>query len=292
MISPSSDSPAGRAMSYRIVSRLVGLLLLTAAGLKLYGLQSLPTTRSGIFSAAWLQVGLIELEMVLGLWLISGCYPIAARCSAVVVFGIFAVASAFAGWIGQASCGCFGELPINPWWTFVLDCSILAILTFTSPSRRGSDPPDAGGPSRFERWSFNSGLAGVAITTIFLAGGLVAFGSLEGVMAFARGETLYAKPATIDLGARNPSEQTVFRLELENRGARAIRVIGGTFDCSCSVIDELPIEVPPGDIGSVPATIRFPKSGGEFQRRATVWTDVPEHPAVTFLLVGRVRTAE
>ncbi len=44
-------------------------------------------------------------------------------------FSGFALVSFYKGISGQATCGCFGRVPVNPWYTFALDAAaVLALL--------------------------------------------------------------------------------------------------------------------------------------------------------------------
>jgi hypothetical protein len=97
-------------LRYSWISRCVGILLLAAAALKLQGFRVDAVPSLGILSNPEIKVGLIEFEIFLGLWLLSGKARIGSWLTTIVAFGIFAVASAYQGWIGQASCGCFGRL--------------------------------------------------------------------------------------------------------------------------------------------------------------------------------------
>jgi hypothetical protein len=104
------------------------MLLLVAAALKVYGWTVAPISATGIFSAPDIQVALVNGEIFLGLWLLSGKQPVGAWFAALAAFACFAVASFSLGWIGQASCGCFGELPLNPWYAFCLEIVVIAAL--------------------------------------------------------------------------------------------------------------------------------------------------------------------
>jgi hypothetical protein len=84
-------------LPFAFLSRVLGLLLLAAAVLKLYGLGVDPAGRSGIFAAPEWQIGVVEIEIVLGLWLLSGQRPIGAWLGACLAFGTFAAASFYQG---------------------------------------------------------------------------------------------------------------------------------------------------------------------------------------------------
>ena len=86
----------------------IGLLLIVAAGLKLYGLGVSAMASVGWFAQPWIQLAAAEWELVLGLWLISSAYPKASWFAAIGTFLAFAGVSASLGINGVASCGCLG----------------------------------------------------------------------------------------------------------------------------------------------------------------------------------------
>ena len=117
-----------------MVRCLVGVLLLLAAVLKLSGLSADPVARMGLFSTPEFQLAVIEFEVFLAVWLLSGKAPAASWLVALSAFVYFAVVSLFLGWVGQASCGCFGRLSVSPWYAFGLDLLILAALIWGRPN--------------------------------------------------------------------------------------------------------------------------------------------------------------
>lgn len=111
---------------YPLVSQLLGSLLLAASLLKAHQQRTLflLAPRS---PERWLSSGAIALEMSLGLWLLSGFHPRWSRWIAAMCFAIFLSVSLAKGLAGEASCGCFGEVSVNPWITAGIDG--LAVLT-------------------------------------------------------------------------------------------------------------------------------------------------------------------
>src|SRR5437667_10683941 len=95
---------------YSLASKIVGGLLLTAAALKLHGLRVGAVSSLGILAAPEFQVAVVEFEIFLGIWLLSGKGAIGAWLTALGTFATFAAVSAYQGSIGQATCGCFGRL--------------------------------------------------------------------------------------------------------------------------------------------------------------------------------------
>ncbi len=65
-----------RAFASTLFLRLVGGILLTAAVLKSVGLEYEPYSRGGFLSALWVRLVIIQLELLLGGWLVSGLAPV------------------------------------------------------------------------------------------------------------------------------------------------------------------------------------------------------------------------
>lgn len=117
----------------RWILRIPGTLLLLAAGLKVQGLGVDPVSRMGFFSTAEAQLVVIGFEVFLGLWLWSGKNAIGSWLTSLITFTVFAGVSFYQGWVGQTSCGCFGRVSINPWYTFGADLLVLALLIVGRP---------------------------------------------------------------------------------------------------------------------------------------------------------------
>lgn len=122
-----------RRVTARGVPVLVGVILLTAAVLKAHQLATSPTREISIFTTRWFLIGLVELELALGLWLLSAVYPKQARVAALAVFAGFCSVSLYQALSGEHSCGCFGNLPINPWYTLLFDLAAAAMLWRWTP---------------------------------------------------------------------------------------------------------------------------------------------------------------
>jgi len=120
-----------RIEPYDIVRTVVALILLVAAVLKAYQLATEPTEDSGLLSYRWALTGMVEFELFLGLWLLSGLYRFHAWALTTMCFAMFIGITLHKAISGEASCGCFGKVQVNPWITLILDTSILAAcLTF------------------------------------------------------------------------------------------------------------------------------------------------------------------
>jgi hypothetical protein len=135
---------AGRPAPYDAVRIALALVLLTAAGLKGYQLATEPVLGGGLLESRWFLIAVVEFEILFGLWLLSGLAPGWTWRAAVLCFGAFAAVSACKGLAGEPSCGCFGRVPVSPWYTLTFDLAVLGALfawrprkaTFLAPKQR------------------------------------------------------------------------------------------------------------------------------------------------------------
>jgi hypothetical protein len=221
----------GRALRgklpYSWIARLLALLLLAAAGLKFAGLAVDPVGRMGLFSAPAFQVGVVEFEVFLAFWLLWGKRPAGSWAVALVVFLTFAGVSAWQGWTGRASCGCFGRLSVSPWYAFSIDVAVVFALLLGRPEGVGMN-----------LWAILMdvlpgvyGLFGAMVVLGGLAGlAALCFGSPDAALARLRGERVSLYPRLIDVGTGPPGETREEAVEVVNRTEQPIRLIGGAVE--------------------------------------------------------------
>jgi hypothetical protein len=94
--------------------------LLAAATLKTYQLATDPALGI-LYGSRLLQVGLVQFEYALAIWLLSGQWPRYCRAAALVTFVGFAGVAAYLALTNAESCGCFGHVSMNPWLTLGID---------------------------------------------------------------------------------------------------------------------------------------------------------------------------
>jgi len=119
---------ARRITGYDVIRIALAILLLTAAGLKAYQLATEPVTGSGFLDSRRVLIVAVELELLFGLWLVANVWPKRTWAAALGCFGLFACVSLYRALLGYSSCGCFGRISVNPWYTVGLDCAALAAL--------------------------------------------------------------------------------------------------------------------------------------------------------------------
>jgi hypothetical protein len=232
------DVRGWRSRIGRPTSIVIGLFLLTAACLKLYGLALSPLARYEGFLSPAIQSVTVAWEILLGVWLLTSAYRFLSWLAAVATFIVFAGASGHLGLVGQAKCGCFGTVDVNPWTAFALDISALGLLTISRPTWEGW-------AACRSAWFWGGGLA--IILAGFASLGIARFGSIDAALARLRGEPLGVTPPVLDFGAGKPGDQLTVIVTIRNWTTEPVRLIGGTSDCVCISTLDLPMRIEPGE---------------------------------------------
>jgi hypothetical protein len=241
-----------KLLPFTLVARCLGALLVATAALKLHGLGADPIARRGVFSAPELQLVAVQIEVILALWLWVGKAPVGPWLASLAVFCSFAAASFYLGWVGQSSCGCAGALiSVSPWYAFGADLCIVAALVLGRPDVKPTwDDPRTHLVGALQP-AFH-GLAATALPLGLLLGVVyITFGSIRAVAAHLRGERVSISPRLADLGSGLPGDAHSVVIDVWNWTGAPVRLIGGTADCSCTVLQDLPMEIGAGEVRSV-----------------------------------------
>lgn len=144
---------------------IAGLLLIVASILKAHEILTEPVMSKGFWESWLFFVIQIPLELGLGIWLVSGLFRKAAWLLATISFAGFIGVTLWKGITGQASCGCFGKIQVNPWITlFAMDVPVFLLLLIFRPKGEKLLPPPWPHPAHF---------IPVAMVTCLLLGALV-----------------------------------------------------------------------------------------------------------------------
>jgi len=118
----------------------LGSLLIVAAVLKAYEIATGPIQHNGVLGVRWVAIGLVQCELLFAVVLLSGLCRRSIWYASVGLFGVFAAVSLYYGISGAESCGCFGRVHVNPWWTFALDVVVLVALLCVRSSWQHGQP--------------------------------------------------------------------------------------------------------------------------------------------------------
>jgi hypothetical protein len=268
------------AFGFRSVRLVLGLVLLLAAGLKAHALWSAPFQPIALFISPRWQVAAIELETVLGLWLLSGVRSLAAWRAAMLSFSLLAGVSAYLGIVGVPSCGCFGQVHVHPWLALAVDLVAMGSLWQTRPnSWRVSLRPKFPPLRRTATVGVGaSALLAVSALPLFTEGQL-----LSSTLALLRSESLVIEPAVIDLGSGPRGVSRTFSIRVRNRSDHPIRLLGGTAGCKGVATKSMPLSIQARETENVIIVVRFTGPVGHGQQPYRLYTDDPSQP----VLVGR-----
>jgi hypothetical protein len=261
-----------RKLPYALVARFFGAVLLIAATLKLHGLAVGPIAAMGVFSAAEIRLATIEMEFILGLWLVWGAWPRSSWLAAFFTFSTFSIISFYQVWVGESSCGCFGKFSLSPWVTLLGDVLALACLAVSRPQ------PAPGSANRSDGWSqavlrlisVCAAIAGLLAMTAAI--GMAAFGSVDEGLAHLRGEHLSVSPTMVNVASGEPGAVRRIEVELVNRTDRPIRIFGANVNCSCTIATDLPLVVPPKSTKAFSLVVRFGEKPGMVMGTARLLT--------------------
>lgn len=172
----------GGPEAYELIRRLLAIVLLVAALLKGHQLATGPIAGDSLFASRGFLIGLVEAELLFGLWLLVGLHP---QLTWRATFGCFLAFSGIAlakMLSGEPSCGCFGRVFVPPWLTLALDAAaVAALLRWRPGGRRG--PSVLSHPRRAAVFLVTALLVGVpmaAVMSRFRPATITAWGNLLG----------------------------------------------------------------------------------------------------------------
>ena len=131
----------------KIVMTLAGLLLIAATILKFQEMLSIcvPSWRThplGFWESYEFFLIQIPLEFALGVWLVSGLFRKAGWLAGLVCYLGFIGVTLTKAITGAESCGCFGQIHVDPWITlFAIDIPFFVLLAICRPKGYKLLPP-------------------------------------------------------------------------------------------------------------------------------------------------------
>lgn len=146
----------------RCVMALASAILLFAAATKYLMIMTEPVLSLGFWGSRDFLIINIFLTTGLGIWLVCGLFRKAAWLLAIIAFFVFILDTAYKGVVGAASCGCFGQVEMNPWLTLLaINLPMLVLLLAFRPLGEKLLPPP---------WPSIKHFCGVAVPTFILLG--------------------------------------------------------------------------------------------------------------------------
>jgi hypothetical protein len=276
-----------QAVKYRaftashVVFVLLGLLLITAGLLKVFGTNSTAYAEYGWLHSESIRNAVVIWEFILGGLLLFNYYRSIAWYCATLTFFAFLLVSLWLIVLGQANCRCFGAIKTSPWIALSVDVCALSLLFAMRPKLTlRSDYVDLTEAIKTYR------LALISFFAIFCATSLVAYfiyGSFGSALARLRGDKLVYEQF-IDYGTGTSGVTIEQEITVMNYSDEPIKLVGGTSDCSCVMHLSLPVTINPGQSERILIAIKPQGDSGLFTRKATVYTDSKDIPRLSFTL--------
>lgn len=253
-----------RSQASSILLRAIGLLLITSAGMKLWGIPTDPVAKNQFFREAWFGAALVQLELLLGVWFLVGVGRAGAWWSAIVLFGCFTLFSLMSAAGGRTTCGCFGKAEINPWYVVTLDVTIIGLLFFFRPSQPFRVWAEGRNRLLARPWRFGIRV-GTLVCFVFVLGASLRYASaselVRSLRARVQGEPVAVVAEEVDLGRGEVGGRVTGWIELSNETDHPIRVVGAPPDCMLTATADLPIELGAGQSCRIEVMLLLPVAG-------------------------------
>ena len=129
------------------VMLLAGALLMAAASLKAHELMTvgIPSWRNnptGFWESYEFLLMQIPLEFALGAWMVSGLFRKASWIAGTLAYFGFIFVTLVKALLGYESCGCFGQVHVDPWLTlWIVDVPFFVLLAIFRPKGYKLLPP-------------------------------------------------------------------------------------------------------------------------------------------------------
>ncbi|MBI2804594.1 MAG: hypothetical protein HYX68_06370 [Planctomycetes bacterium] len=133
------------------------------------------------------------------------------------------------------------------------------------------------------------GLGSVTHLTLLLALlPTLGYGPVEQIIANLRGQRVTIQPNLAEVEPGASGEQREITVDVANWTDEPVRLIGGTADCSCTVLHDLPITIAPNETRSVAVRIALSGRPGIFTRKAAFLVDDHGFKEIGFTMTGRI----
>jgi hypothetical protein len=273
----------------RVIGCCVGSFLIAATMLKFSSLLVSTLPQSGWITRPEIQIIVAQWELILGIALILGVAPRLIWGLAVITFRVFAIVSGYLGFLGVATCGCFGNVPASPWLAFGIDLSVLSLLGIAFPRKPSTIEAQQTGQS--------PAISTMLLSMLFLGffaycGIMVAaswiFGSWHAAVAWGRNDPVYLIEPFLDLGLHPAGSVVEREFYVRNGSDHPIHLLGGPQSCSCMMVNEFPILVEPKSLKSL--HLRFVVPGntqGFFVQHLQIGTTASRTPVMRLQITGQ-----
>ena len=143
---PSAErrAPSAERRTLARVCAGLGIVLLVAAGFKGHSLLTDFVPGKTLLLSRFVQFATVEIELFLGLWLVSGLkLTWAARVGTAFFLALAGVSGRMLA-SGAEFCGCLGKVAVSPWFSFLFDLVAICALVLVPKPARSEEPSRPG----------------------------------------------------------------------------------------------------------------------------------------------------
>lgn len=215
----ASRSVLWHRLTAPVVAVFIGLILLFASVMKGLTLADTTVAVGRIPGNWWLSLAASAFELFLGIWLITAVFPATARRVALVCFLGLAGVALYKVSTSQESCGCLGDLHVDPKYVFLLDVLVVFLLCSVSPPQ-----------AIVQGWH----------SALVLLGGILVLTIGTGLTVYERATSLHrgliAASNFHDFGVTEQHQVLTHVFTMENRCAFPVEVVQTTSSCNCTAV--------------------------------------------------------
>lgn len=233
------------------------MLLIAAAGLKAWPLVTGQAVESQAASLG--KLILIQGEILLALWMISGISAAWAFRVGMVFFAGAACVNLRSIWLGEVSCGCFGKVEVPPWVSLGINAVAIAAMVILRPRFEGGVIASTVSSVKSMGWV---ALASVLILAIGGGGALTRSYFQPRVIEVSK---------EIDLGVMEVEARKEVAISLRNVSDNPVTILGARTNCTCSLVKGLPVVIEAGGLVEVVLSI-VPPARSQFEGHVFLYT--------------------
>lgn len=281
-----------RHKAFFVLRGIVGAFLLLSATLKIYSMASDSEWIAQVIWAPQLLALASAIEIIVAFTLLRSRSAELSWLIATAFFVLMLPLAVYAMFVPELSCGCLGEFSNSSpdWMPILIDILIVAALIgFKPPAIRKSIV------RHVQESRQNFGLAASFLPLLIPIAILVIATTPLGRQWFkdaSKNHVLISNRGVVDVGTSLPSSTVTVPVTIENTSDESVAIIGGTANCNCFTLGNLPVTVNPHSSVSVTIGFKFPQQKQQnFSQRFQFFTDCGKQPVVHGVVRGSIQFA-
>jgi hypothetical protein len=117
---------------------------------------------------------------------------------------------------------------------------------------------------------------------------LYTFGSIESALGYLRGDRLIPEVRSKSFGTISGNDDLVIAFRIKNLLRRPVRVLGAKTSCTCLILDDLPMTLPPTSVSAIRVRVRPRVKTGRVAESIQILTDYKYQSHLDIKLTGEI----